>query len=62
MVMVVENSKGALKERVYAVSLNDDASPSAMCPTSIQFLNPRLALENLVIVPDDRFGVGYLAS
>lgn len=62
MVMVVENSEGALKERVYAVSLNDDSGPSAMCPTSIKFLYPRLALENLVIVPDDRFGVGYLPS
>lgn len=62
MVMVVEDGKGALKKRVYAVPLHDDSGPSAMCPTSIWFLNPRLALENLVIVPDDRFGVGYLAS
>lgn len=60
--MVVENSKGALKERVYTVSLNNDSGPSAMRPTSIRFLDPRLAPEDLVIVPDDRFGVGYFAS
>lgn len=60
--MIVENSKGALKERLYTVSLNNDSGPSAVCPTLVRFLDPRLALKNLVIVPDDRFGVGYLAS
>lgn len=62
MVMISVNCKGTFKKWAEAISSDDDSCPSAMCPTSILFLDPGLALEDLVILANHRLSVGNLAS